>query len=119
MNLPKMWELIHDCLKNEASIMSLKKRQKICPCRLCKRYTGRVGFIPKCSIKTKNFCYPFWYFRILIANFRFLLIHMFYIFILLYVYHFFFFGLALISQICCKNVLFYVILSQSKKKVDI
>ena len=46
----KIWEPIPDYLKNENSLIAFKQNVKNwttdkCPCRLCKRYKERVGFI--------------------------------------------------------------------------
>ena len=47
---PKIWELIPDILKNETSLSSFRQKIKTwttnkCPCRICKKYIGSVGFI--------------------------------------------------------------------------
>ena len=47
---PKIWELIPGTLKNETSLSAFKQKIKTwrtekCPCRLCKKYVGNVGFI--------------------------------------------------------------------------
>ena len=47
---PRIWNLVPDRLKDLNSISSFKnkiKRQQpeICPCRLCKSYIPRVGFL--------------------------------------------------------------------------
>ena len=47
---PKIWEIVPCEIKNAKSLDIFKKRIKLwttdkCPCRLCKRYIGNVGFI--------------------------------------------------------------------------
>ena len=47
---PKLWEIVPCEIKNAKSIDIFSKKIKlwttdICPCRLCKRYIGNVGFI--------------------------------------------------------------------------
>ena len=47
---PKIWEIVPFEIKNAKSLDIFKKRIKLwttdkCPCRLCKRYIGNVGFI--------------------------------------------------------------------------
>ena len=47
---PKIWEIVPCEIKNAKSLDNFKKRIKLwathkCPCRLCKRYIGNVGFI--------------------------------------------------------------------------
>ena len=46
----RIWELIPQSLKNETELSEFKNKIKIwttsqCPCRLCKKYIGHVGFI--------------------------------------------------------------------------
>ena len=47
---PKIWEIVPCEIKNAKSLDIFKKRIKLCttdkcPCRLCKKYIGNVGFI--------------------------------------------------------------------------
>ena len=47
---PKIWEIVPCEIKNAKSLDIFKKRIKLwttdkCPCRLCKRYIGNVGFV--------------------------------------------------------------------------
>ena len=47
---PRIWKLVSDRLKEFSSISSFKNKIKrwqreICPCRLCKNYISRVGFL--------------------------------------------------------------------------
>ena len=47
---PKIWEIVHCEIKNAKSLDIFSKKIKLwttdkCPCRLCKRYIGNVGFI--------------------------------------------------------------------------
>ena len=47
---PRIWNLVPDRLKELNSISSFKNEIKrwhpeICPCRLCKTYIARVGFL--------------------------------------------------------------------------
>ena len=47
---PKIWELVPDTIKNCSTLQSFKKHIKSwntnrCPCRLCKTYVARLGFI--------------------------------------------------------------------------
>ena len=52
---PKIWELLPRPLKNEICLNSFKLKIKFwvtdkCPCRLCKKYVGNVGFIYSCPL---------------------------------------------------------------------
>ena len=47
---PRIWELIPQSLKDETELSQFKTKIKTwttsqCPCRLCKKYIGHVGFI--------------------------------------------------------------------------
>ena len=47
---PRIWELIRQSLKDETELSQFKTKIKTwttsqCPCRLCKKYIGHVGFI--------------------------------------------------------------------------
>ena len=47
---PRIWELIPQWLKDEIELSQLKTKIKAwttsqCPCTLCKKYIGHVGFI--------------------------------------------------------------------------
>ena len=46
---PKLWDLLPNSVKNSASLKEFKTKINIwaferCPCRICKKYVGRVGF---------------------------------------------------------------------------
>ena len=47
---PKLWDLLPNSIKNSASLKDFKTKINTwaferCPCRICKKYVGRVGFI--------------------------------------------------------------------------
>ena len=47
---PKLWDLLPNSIKNSASLKEFKTKINTwafegCPCRICKKYVGRVGFI--------------------------------------------------------------------------
>ena len=47
---PKIWDLLPNNIKNSSSLVNFKKKIKFwkptqCPCKLCKKYIARVGFI--------------------------------------------------------------------------
>ena len=47
---PKLWDLLPNSTKHSASLKELKAKINTraferCPCRACKKYVGRVGFI--------------------------------------------------------------------------
>ena len=47
---PRIWELIPQSFKDETELSEFKTKTKArttsqCPCRLCKKYIGHVGFI--------------------------------------------------------------------------
>ena len=46
---PKIWSIVTQTIKESTSIHSFKtkirKWKPYCPCRLCKRYLGHVGFV--------------------------------------------------------------------------
>ena len=46
---PKIWEILPGPLKNEICVHIFKLKMKFwitdkCPCRICKKYVGSVGF---------------------------------------------------------------------------
>ena len=46
---PKLWDLLPNAVKNSGSLMEFKTKINTwaferCPCRICKKYVGRVGF---------------------------------------------------------------------------
>ena len=52
---PKLWDLLPNSIKNSASLTEFKTNInnwafERCPCRICKKYVGRVGFILSRSI---------------------------------------------------------------------
>ena len=53
---PRIWEIVPDCIKKSNSFEEFKLKIKLwnpenCPCRLCKRFLPRVGFLQLlCSI---------------------------------------------------------------------
>ena len=47
---PKLWDLLPNSIKNSASLKEFKTKINTraferCPCRICKKYVGTVGFI--------------------------------------------------------------------------
>ena len=47
---PKLWDLLPNSIKNSASLKEFKTKINAlafdrCPCRICKKYVSRVGFI--------------------------------------------------------------------------
>ena len=52
---PKLWDLLPNSIKNSACLTEFKTNVnnwafERCPCRICKKYVGRVGFILSRSI---------------------------------------------------------------------
>ena len=48
--VPKLWDFQPNLVKNSASLKEFKTKVNTwaanhCPCRICKKYGGRVGFI--------------------------------------------------------------------------
>ena len=52
---PKVWKLTEKSLKEKMSVTKFKNKIKIwttsqCPCQLCKKYIGSIGFIYNGSV---------------------------------------------------------------------